>query len=101
LIYQNTDFIIKAETNYPAKIVNIKIHDEIMQMEGSEKQWSFKSKIADIGDFPFTIIAYNEDNEYGNIRNSNIIIEKEIAEAVNVVSVNLSKTNDLFRSFAN
>ena len=103
-IYQNTDFIIKAETNYPAKIVNIKIHDEIMQMEGSEKQWSFKSKIADIGDFPFTIIAYNEDNEYGNIRNSNIIIEKEIAEAVNVVSVNLSKQKgfqgDTFGFFA-
>ena len=64
--YVGEEFTITARTNLPARSASVTIAGKTFPMEGSGKQWRFKTTVDDVGEKTFTVLARNRDEAEGS-----------------------------------
>lgn len=89
-IYAGEDFIIKAQTTFPANQVSIEIAGKSQAMVGEGTEWSLQTKIASIGTSQYKLVAKNTEGTAGLSKQGNIAAEKKPGALINILTASVT-----------
>lgn len=88
--YAGEEFLLKAQTDRPAKSVSLKIDGQVFQMKGSGKNWQLKKAIPDIGQKRFTVTAINPLGVAGRTGEGSLTAKKSPLPIPDVLAVDVA-----------
>lgn len=88
--YAGEEFLLKAQTDRPAKSVSLKIDGQVFQMQGAGKTWQLKKSIPDIGKKSFTVTAINPAGIAGKSGRGTLTAKKSPLPIPDVLAVDVA-----------
>ncbi|MBN2058913.1 MAG: DUF1566 domain-containing protein, partial [Deltaproteobacteria bacterium] len=89
-ILAGDDFVIKVKTNEIADKVYVEINGKQNPMDGAGTDWSFLSRIDDLGSSSYKILAKNRLGTQGKTKEGTINIAKKASPLVNIAKAEVS-----------
>ena len=75
-VYPGQAFVIRAQTDSPARAVALLMDGLSHTMEGSGKQWQYRQTIGEIGRKEFAVVAKNIEDRPGPEQHGEVIIQR-------------------------
>lgn len=87
--YAGEEFVITAKTDRTAETVRIVLDGKRYDMTGADRTWTFRKKIPDIGEKPFTVVALNAKGAEGDKGSGTLIAKKSPLPIPDVTKVDV------------
>jgi len=89
-VYLGDDFVIRAQTDRPARAVALEIDGLSYSMHGFGKQWEYRPAISQLGRKEFAVVAKNFEDRPGPERIGEVIIQRRPLPLAAVTQVTVS-----------
>jgi len=89
-VYPGEEFVIRAQTDSPARAVDLQMDGLSYTMKGSGKQWQYRKTISETGRKEFTVVAKNIEDRPGPEQLGEVIIQRRPLPLAEVAQVSVS-----------
>jgi len=89
-VYPGEEFVVRAQTDRPARAVALEIDGLSYSMQGSGKQWEYRQTIDQLGRKEFAVVARNFEDRPGPERIGEVVIQRRPLPLAAVAQVMVS-----------